>query len=59
MKKKIGWVIFKKTIGIQFPGEWWEEFSSEKKARSAMKNIYGTEIFRLARITYEEKFVAP
>ena len=52
-KKIIEWHIFKKTHGVTWPGESWDYFKSERKARKKFKEMYDPDNFRLVRIILE------
>jgi hypothetical protein len=51
-KKKVNWGLFKKTTGVNFPGEFWEEYKTEREARIEFKK-YDKSVFRLVKIIYE------
>ena len=53
LKMIIRWHVYKKTIGLPWPGEYWDEAKTEKLARKLMENYYDEESFRLVKVTYE------
>lgn len=55
-RKRIEWVVCKAMQGTPWPGEWWESFSSEAKARREFRQHYddGMGTFRLCRAIITE-----
>ena len=52
---RVWWVIFKKTQGAPWPGEWWEQFSTKKDAKKALRDRYETDAFHLVRVVAESE----
>jgi len=40
-RKVFRWAIYKKTEGIPYPGEFWEDCNDEKEAREMLLKMYG------------------
>lgn len=52
-KKIVKWCIFKKTAGIPYPGEHWDECKNERDAKKQLSEVYMTDVFRIVKVTYE------
>ena len=53
MKKTVEWHIFKKTPGMPWPGEYWERFTNERKAKKRFKEDYDGTTFLLVRVVFD------
>lgn len=53
MAKKINYAIFKKINGVNYPGEFWDEFKSYQELKKELRKCnYDMNVFRIVKIIY-------
>ncbi len=52
-KKIVKWCIYKKTTGVPYPGEYWDDAKNERDARKKLTETYNSVAFRVVKMTLE------